>query len=76
MNFYLIILGIIFVVTGGELFEIQHFSSSSMTPFGQLGYYVLKIFNIGQTGEMVIAGVFLFVVGVLLIVFGAAHRHQ
>jgi hypothetical protein len=79
MKFYLIILGIILVVTGGELLEILQFSTSNyqfLTPLGHIGYEILKVFDYAHLGEVVIAGVFLFVIGLMLIVVGASPSHH
>jgi hypothetical protein len=79
MKFYLIILGIVLIVTGGELLEILQFSSSSyqfLTPLGHIGYEILKVFNYSQVGEVVVTGIFLFIIGLVLIVVGAAPQHH
>jgi uncharacterized membrane protein len=79
MKFYLIILGIVLVVTGGELLEILQFSASNyqfLTPLGHIGYEILKVFNYAQVGEVVITGIFLFIIGLVLIVVGAAPQHH
>jgi hypothetical protein len=79
MKFYLIILGIVLVVTGGELLEILQFSTSNyqfLTPLGHIGYEILKVFNYAQVGEVVITGIFLFIIGLVLIVVGASPQHH
>jgi hypothetical protein len=79
MKFYLVIMGIILVVTGGELLEILQFTSTNyqfLTPLGHIGYEILKVFNFANVGEVVITGIFLFIMGLLLIVVGASPQHH
>jgi len=79
MKFYLVILGIVLVVTGGELLEILQFTSDNyqfLTPLGHIGYEILKVFNYAHVGEVVVTGIFLFILGLLLIIIGASPQHH
>jgi hypothetical protein len=79
MKFYLVVLGIVLVVTGGELLEILQFSANNyqfLTPLGHIGYEILKVFNYANVGEVVVTGIFLFIMGLLFIIIGAAPQHH
>ncbi len=70
MNYILIIVGVVLVVTGCDLL-FTHSLSDFMTPLGLIGYDLLKTVSYHHVGEVQITGIFLFIIGLVSVIIGA-----
>jgi uncharacterized membrane protein len=70
MNYILVIIGILLVVTGSDLL-FTHSLPDFMTPLGLIGYDLLKTVSYHHMGEVQITGIFLFIMGLVSVVIGA-----
>ncbi len=72
MNYTLVIAGILLVITGSDLVYINS-TSDFLTPFGFIGYDILKMMSYTHIGEAHLTGIFLFAIGLIVIIIGSSH---
>jgi hypothetical protein len=70
MNYVLVIAGILLLLTGNDLLYIRT-PAEFLTPLGYIGYDILKIWNATSAEQLQVSGVFLLIIGVIVIIIGS-----
>jgi hypothetical protein len=70
MNYILVIAGILLLLTGNDLLYIRT-PSEFLTPLGYIGYDILRIWDATSAGQLQVSGVFLLIIGVVVIIVGS-----
>jgi len=71
MNYTLVVAGVLLIVTGSDLLYI-HTPSEFLTPLGFIGYDILKMMSYTHIGEAHLTGIFLFVIGLIVVIIGSS----